>query len=272
MSRTHEPISRPGRLPARADQGSAGPRLPAAAASAAAGAGRQSARAAVPESVAAHARFVSERDDAARRYGRRHHAGPGHLADGNALGRDHERRRCRARARSRAGARLVLRRHGHSHVRRGPQSRRRSRRNRLPHDGGPVRQAAGQHGIGDEPSVPGARRLAHAGRAARAGARQVRALLGQSSARAAARGALFDRAHGRDARHGSRRAAAGRFRAARADHGESAPGCEGGRRRGARDDRSRRSARRRARDLCQGVGLAAALRRRRSRCSVCANT
>ena len=60
-------------------------------------------------------------------------------------------------------------------------------------------------------------------------------VLGQSSARAAARRALLDRAHGGDARHGSRRAATRRLRAAGTDHGEGAPGGEGvGRRRCAR--------------------------------------
>ena len=81
--------------------------------------------------------------------------------------------------------------------------------------------------------------------------------LGQSSARVAARGALLHRAHGRHARHGSRRAAARRLRVAGTDHGEGAPGCGSVRRLGARDDRSRRSAAGRARDLREGVGLAA---------------
>ena len=84
---------------------------------------------------------------------------------------------------------------------------------------------------------------------------QVRAVVGEPSARAAARGAGRHRAHGRDARHGSGGAAARRIRAARAHHAEGGAGRGRHRRLGARDRRPRRRAQRRARDLRQGMGL-----------------
>ena len=89
------------------------------------------------------------------------------------------RRRRRARARGDPGARLLRRRARHPRVRRRQRPRGRPRGHRLQGDGGLVDKPLDQHGVGDRPSLPGARRLEDAGRARRAGARrQVRALVG----------------------------------------------------------------------------------------------
>ena len=78
-----------------------------------------------------------------------------------------------------------------------------------------VRQAVHQPGVGDEPSLPGARRLEDDGRPRRAARRQVRAVVGLPPARAAAGRAGRGAAHGGAARHGSRGAAPRGLRAAR---------------------------------------------------------
>ena len=86
-----------------------------------------------------------------------------------------------------------------------------------------------------ESSLPGAGRLEDARRSQCAAPREVRALVGQPSARTAARGSRRNRPHGRDARNGSRRASARRIRPSSFHHAEGRGGrrCHG--RLGARD-------------------------------------
>ena len=91
------------------------------------------------------------------------------------------------------------------------------------HDGGPVRQAARQHGVGDEPSVPGARRLEDAGRAAACRERGKFVLSWVNHPRALPLAVPAATVHmAAHARHGSRRAAPRGLRAAGRDHGEGA--------------------------------------------------
>ena len=120
--------------------------------------------------------------------------GPGHVAARDAPGRDHERRappsmcakasRCSPRTATRSASAAFA---DGKDLAGGPD------RVAVPDDGG---RSATSRSINmesaDQPSVPGARRLEDDGRARRAARRQVRAELGLSPARAAARGAGRD--------------------------------------------------------------------------------
>jgi len=84
----------------------------------------------------------------------RHHTGAGHVAAGDPVERHHERRRGRAHSRGNPGSRVVLRCARSAGLCRGQEPRERHRRDAVPDDRRPVRQADDQHGIGDESSVP----------------------------------------------------------------------------------------------------------------------
>ena len=99
----------------------------------------------------------------------------------------------------------------------------------------------------DQPSLPGARRLAHPGRARNAHAARKFVLSWVYHPRALPLAVPAGHpAHGRDARHGGGRGAARRVRAAARDHGQGAPRRERVRRLGHRDLRPRGGAQGRA--------------------------
>ena len=132
----------------------------------------------------------------------------------------------------------------------------RPRGDRLQRDGGSVRQAVDQHGVGDQPSVPGARGLEDDGRARRAANAASSCCSWVYHPRALPLAVPAATVHmAAHARHGSRRAAARRLRVAAPimDKARAAAEASGG---AVRETTDRaRSAGRRARGVRERVGL-----------------